>query len=107
MELEAGAVAAADRKKISVLKRPLAEIEETLSWRSGFLVFHNTPLIDAVAEFNRYHTRQVIIQDPSLAEIPVSGNFRAGNFDAFTRLLQLGFQIQITQEDDRILLRSK
>jgi transmembrane sensor len=107
VELDAGSVAEADRKKISVLKRPLAEIEETLSWRSGFLVFHDTPLIDAVAEFNRYHTRQVIIQDPSLAVIPVSGNFRAGNFDAFTRLLRLGFQIQITEEDDRILLRSK
>lgn len=107
VELEAGSVAEADRKKVSVLKRPLAEIEEALSWRSGFLVFHNTPLIDAVAEFNRYHTRQVVIQDPSLAAIPVSGNFRAGNFDAFTRLLQVGFQIQITEQDDRILLRSK
>jgi transmembrane sensor len=108
VEVDAGSVAEAYRKEVSVLKRPLAEMEEALSWRRGFLVFHDTPLIEAVAEFNRYHTRQVIIQDPSLAAIPVSGNFRAGNFDAFTRLLQVGFKIQITeQEDGRILLQSK
>ena len=107
VELGAGSVAEAYRKNISVMKRPLAEIEEALSWRSGFLVFHNTPLIDAVAEFNRYHTRQVIIQDPSLAAIPVSGNFRAANFDAFARLMQVGFKIQVTEEDGRILLGSR
>ncbi|WP_129777200.1 FecR family protein [Peristeroidobacter soli] len=107
VELEAGSVAEAYRKNVSVVKRPLAEIEEALSWRSGFLVFHDTPLIDAVAEFNRYHTRQVVIRDPSLAAIPVSGSFRAANFDAFARLMQIGFKIQVTEEDGRILLQSK
>ncbi|MBL8271935.1 FecR family protein [Steroidobacter sp.] len=108
VELDAGSVAEADREEVSVLKRPLSEIEEALSWRSGFLVFHDTPLIEAVAEFNRYHTRQVIIQDASLATIPVSGNFRAGNFDAFSRLLDVGFQIRIEeQQDGRLLLQSK
>jgi transmembrane sensor len=105
VELEAGSVAEADRKKVSVLKRPVPQIQEELSWRSGFLVFHDTPLIDAVAEFNRYHERQVVIEDPSLAAIPVSGNFRAANLDAFTRLLESGFDIEVTKEGDRILLR--
>jgi transmembrane sensor len=102
--LAAGSIAYAAKARVTVQKRPVSELQESLSWRVGYIVFHQTPLSEAVAEFNRYNARQIVIQDPSLENIPVSGNFRATNFDAFARLLERGFDIQVEEEGDRLLL---
>jgi hypothetical protein len=61
-------------------------VEEALSWRTGFVVFPDTPLIEAVQELNRYNTRRIVIEDPRIATMRISGNFRAANGDAFARL---------------------
>jgi transmembrane sensor len=68
------------------------------------VVFHETPLAEAVAEFNRYNNRRIIIEDPALANIPVSGNFRATNVDAFVRLLHEGFAIGARDHGDQVVL---
>jgi transmembrane sensor len=52
------------------------QVDELLSWREGYLRFHETALADAVAEMNRYNTRKIVIEDPELAAIRISGSFR-------------------------------
>ena len=49
------------------------------SWSRGRLVFRGTPLGEAIEEVNRYSTRKVRLADPSLASLPVGGNFIAGD----------------------------
>jgi len=49
------------------------------SWSRGRLVFRGTPLAAAVEEVNRYSTRKLRVADPSLASLPVGGNFIAGD----------------------------
>ena len=49
------------------------------SWSRGRLVFRGTPLADALEEVNRYSTRKLRLADPSLASLPVGGNFIAGD----------------------------
>ena len=49
------------------------------SWSRGRLVFRGTPLAEALEEVNRYSTRKVRLADPSLASLPVGGNFIAGD----------------------------
>jgi transmembrane sensor len=61
-------------------------------------------LADAVAEFNRYNVRKIVIEDESVASIRISGKFRATQFEAFVRLLEDGFPIRARSTDDRILL---
>ncbi|MBM0104858.1 FecR domain-containing protein [Steroidobacter sp. S1-65] len=87
--------------------QPVERVEEALSWRTGFVVFHETPLIEAVQELNRYNTRRIVIEDPSIADTRISGNFRAANGDAFARLLEDGFDIRAEFSDARIVLRAK
>jgi transmembrane sensor len=49
------------------------------SWSRGRLVFRGTPLAEAIEEVNRYSTRKLRLADPSLASLPVGGNFIAGD----------------------------
>lgn len=104
MLLSAGAIARAEADGVLVRERPVAEVEQLLSWRSGLLVFDKTPLAEAVAEFNRYNRRQVVIEDPRVAAIPVGGSFRATNVDAFVRLIASDLSVTATQQGDTIVL---
>lgn len=105
--LGAGTVARASAAGLRIERKPLPEIEEQLSWRSGYLVFHEITLAEAAAEFNRYNSTKIVIEDPSIAEIRMSGKFRATNFDAFVRILANGFAIRQREEGDRILLSAR
>ena len=69
IELEAGAEATTSQDKIVVDRPGLEEIERTLSWREGYLVFRDTPLAVAIAEFNRYRTQSIEIDDRSIDTI--------------------------------------
>jgi transmembrane sensor len=60
------------------------------SWESGQLEFLDTPLSDAIEQFNRYSSEAITITDPRAANIKVNGIFKAGNsaafLDAITRI---------------------
>jgi len=105
--LPAGSVVHIAGNEVLVQTEPVAEIEQSLSWRSGLLTFRNTPLAEAIAEFNRYNTRKIVIEDPAIAALEVGGIFRATNLDRFVYLLQMGFPVRATTEEERIVLRSR
>ncbi|MEP7245809.1 MAG: FecR domain-containing protein [Gammaproteobacteria bacterium] len=80
------------------------EAEDLLSWRSGYVVFNETGLADAVAEFNRYNERTIVIRDPGIAAMRLTGKFRANNFPAFVRLLEESFPVHVQNLPDQIIL---
>jgi transmembrane sensor len=102
--LPAGSVARAEGDAVQVEQLPVTEAERDLTWRNGVLTFRDTPLANAVAEFNRYNTRKMVIEDPSIATLEVGGVFRSNNVDPFVRLLERGFSVQANDQGDRIVL---
>lgn len=54
---------------------------EATSWQQGFIVFRNMPLVDAVAEVNRYRPGRVILLNSALAATAISGRFRIERID--------------------------
>ena len=60
-------------------------------WTTGRLTFHETALVDAVAEVNRYADRKVVLDAPELARAQVSGVFDAGDTASFVAALRLRF----------------
>jgi len=105
--LTAGSVATARGSSVLVRAGTVADAERLLSWRNGYLIFHDTPLSAAVAEFNRYGTRPLVIGDAAVGRIPIGGNFRWSNSEAFVRLLEDGFGIHAQRQVDRIVLHSR
>jgi transmembrane sensor len=57
------------------------DAQTVTSWSRGRLVFRGTPLGEALQEVNRYGSRKVRLGDPALADLPVGGNFIAGETD--------------------------
>jgi transmembrane sensor len=102
--LTAGTIARATGEDVLVEKASIPQAEEVLSWRQGYLSFHETALADAVAEFNRYNSRSITIGDPKVATIRISGTFRPTNYLAFVHLLRDGLSIHAEDDGDRIIL---
>src|SRR6185437_12701527 len=86
--LSAGAVAFAQNGDLLVHKETVRQAEDMMTWRKGYLTFHDTTLADAVAEFNRYN-------DPQTAGIRISGTFRPTDYQAFVRLLHDGYSVEV------------
>jgi transmembrane sensor len=106
-QLAAGSQARTSQAAVLVNQPPPMEVEQLLSWRTGYIVFRDTTLTDAVADFNRYTNRKIVLEDPSIANIRIGGNFRSDNADAFLSLIQSGFPIHVEQHTDRIVLTKR
>lgn len=102
--IPAGSIARTAGSGVLVQKAPPPQVEEFLSWREGYLRFHETSLAEAVAEINRYNSRKISIEDPELAEIRISGTFRPTEYEAFVRVLRDGFSIQAHTDGEGITL---
>jgi len=105
--LGAGSIARSAPGQVLVRDGAGSEVDRLLSWRSGYLVFRNSTLADAVAEFNRYNTRKIVIADPRIGGIRIGGNFRSGNTDAFLWLLQTGFPVSVDSSRERVVLKAR
>jgi transmembrane sensor len=64
-----------------------AQVDDATNWQHGFLTFNNDTLATAAAEMNRYSPNQLIVRDPRVATLRVTGMFRAGDPVRFGRTL--------------------
>jgi len=81
-------------------------VREALAWQGPRLVFVDTPLADAVAQFNRRNPVQLELADAELGALPIGGSFCAENVDAFVRLLASGGDVTVERPTPtRIVLR--
>lgn len=96
-----GAAAAAKVEPVSA-----EEMRALLAWQDPLLVFADTSLAEAVARFNRYNAVQLAVGDAALGARPVGGSFKAGNVEAFVRLLEATEEITAERiGSGRIVLR--
>jgi transmembrane sensor len=84
-----------------------AAVSDVVSWREGRVRFDDMALTDAVAEMNRYSVTPIVIGDPAVAGIRVSGAFRTGQTDAFIASITEIFPVTARHEVDRIVLLQK
>jgi transmembrane sensor len=84
------------------------QMDDVLSWQAPRLQFHETPLGDAVAEFNRYNSRKISVADSALNHTPIGGAFRVDNPEGFVALLELtvGVRAERNPDGDVVLRRA-
>lgn len=105
--LPAGSTAFASRSGVLVRIGSVEDAERQVDWRRGYLVFRDTPLSAAAAEFNRYNARKIVIGDAAAGELRVGGNFRWSNTEVFVRLLEQVTPVRVEHRPDRIVLHSR
>jgi transmembrane sensor len=77
------------------------------AWTQHRLVFRSTPLAEVVAEFNRYNVRQMVLRDPALGGILISGVFSSTQPAALLRFLSEQPGVAIDESTDEIQVGSK
>jgi transmembrane sensor len=104
-------VAALTKGRTAEMRRGDGRIAETAAdlnrihaWRARRLEFSDTPLPDALAEFNRYSTAHVVIGTPELQSVRVSGVFSIGDTEAFLFSLREALGAQTLGNADEIVL---
>jgi transmembrane sensor len=69
-------------------------IAHRLAWTHGRIWFEHCALSAAIAEFNRYNSRQFVLADPALAQLHIGGSFATTDPAAFMAALEHVFGIR-------------
>jgi len=70
-----------------------------LAWAEGRLVFEDSSLAAAVAQFNRYNRIQLSILDPRLAQRRISGVFSAADPESFVAFIQSVTVVRVMRDE--------
>jgi len=70
-------------------------VERTLAWREGMIDLSGDPLANAVAEFNRYNRRQLVIVDSRLGVERFDGVFRIDDPVGFAIAVKLTLGVPV------------
>jgi len=82
-------------------------IKRELSWLDGKLIFDNEKLFDVIEEINRYIDIEIVVKDPSLHDIRISGRFDLGDSEALIEAIELSFNIKSQRLDSNKILLTK
>jgi len=82
-------------------------LDEVTAWERGEVMLDDTALTRAVAELNRYDSAALVIADPRVARLRVSGIYHTGNNREFALLLQKLYGVQFSEQGGRIVLSAR
>ncbi|WP_082615510.1 FecR domain-containing protein [Acidovorax sp. Root267] len=68
-------------------------------WREGRVNFERTPLIQALAEFERYGSTRLVVNDPAVGAMQVHGSFDLRQLGAFTKALPQVLPVRLEIHD--------
>jgi transmembrane sensor len=74
------------------------------AWRYGRMILDDAALGATVADLNRYGGVQIILADPKLAAIRVSGVFQTGRPDDFVEAVTSAFPVDIASQDENTIV---
>jgi transmembrane sensor len=74
-----------------------ADLSGEGNWRQGLITFNDEPLAAAVAELNRYSHEQVLVPDPAVGQMRISGVFKAGDPVRFARSVSQVHPVHISR----------
>lgn len=77
------------------------------AWRSNRWLFEGATLGEVVSEINRLHARPVVLSDPSLARLRVSGVFERSDRAGLLRALALALPLRVEETLDATMLRRR
>ncbi len=74
------------------------DVTKAQSWKDGLVVFDDEPLSQAVVELNRYSAKPIVIGDPSISNLRVTGVFNTDQSERFAQTLTEIFPLSATYD---------
>jgi transmembrane sensor len=82
-------------------------IEKVTAWQRGLLIFDDTSLSEAAAEFNRFGPSKITIDDVDVGRIRVGGVFRIGDPADFAQVVANTHHLRIINRSGEIVITDK
>jgi transmembrane sensor len=82
-----------------------AEVNRIQGWRTQRMVFNDIALDAALAEYNRYSRKPIVLRNPALGSRHINGVFHIGDEAAFLSALDQGLHLKATQGDAQTVLQ--
>lgn len=76
-----------------------ANVDEALAWKQGVVEFRDQPLSEAVAQLNRYTRARIVIRDPKVAALRITGVFKTGDIKRFGRSVSQVLPVRMIARD--------
>ena len=84
---------------------PIVDVGEATSWTSGRLAFRMQPLGRVLEDVNRYASKPIVIEDPDIGDLKVTGTIVGGNVSGWVASLGSALGIVADEEPSRVILR--
>lgn len=98
IRLAAGERVAVTRRGIETNAGP--PIESVMAWTERRLVFRDQPLDAVIQEFNRYRTHPLVLDDPALAALRISGVFDLSDPESLIAYLGTYETVRVDRRSD-------
>jgi transmembrane sensor len=79
-------------------------IDRVTAWRRGQLIFDDTSLAEAAAEFDRYDTDRIVIESASAGRLRVGGVFRIGDVESFAQAMASAHHLRVLHRGSTLVL---
>jgi transmembrane sensor len=91
----------------AVTKPKHADVAATTAWTQRRLIFDGTRLSEVVEQFNRYNTRQLVIEDSELKDFHLSGVFTSTDPASLIRFLREQPGVEVIETADAVRITRK
>jgi transmembrane sensor len=106
-KLEAVLVSAGEQVTVLTQNLPTpneVDVTGVTAWMQQRLVFDDTPLSKVAEQFNLYSKRPLVIADPSLRGVGVSGEYSASDPAALIGFLRSQPTLRVVEKDDQFVV---
>lgn len=93
-----------ERDGHSAIRALGADAEDAVAWQTGVSIFADQPLGEVVQIMNRYTLDEIVIKDPAVAALPISGRFRNGDTAGFVATVAASQSLKSVRTDKQITL---
>jgi transmembrane sensor len=77
------------------------------AWQTGRLAFRLRPLRYVLEDVNRYASKRIVLEGDSLGALLITGTVERTNIAGWVKSLERAFDLQATEEPDRVVIRTR
>jgi transmembrane sensor len=91
------------------IEDPTAVEDKTAAtaWQTGRLAFRLQPLRYVLEDVNRYARKPIVLEGPVLGSLVITGTVERDNITGWVSSLERVFDLEATEESDRIVIRAR
>ena len=85
----------------------LNHVTVAIGWQDGRLAFQSEPLSRVLQDVNRYASKPISVDDPSLGDLMVTGTASRDDLGGWLESLERVFPVRIVEDQQHITIRSR